>query len=99
MKIDVEGAEENVLRGAAEIIQRDNPIIFCEIYPISNGWQTIPGFLTNIGYLIAAIHSNNLVVQKNKEPDPTTANYILYPKDFEPLIRKIAHSINLHYHS
>lgn len=33
MKIDAEGSEPGVLRGAAELIARDRPILFCEVLP------------------------------------------------------------------
>ena len=34
LKIDAEGAELDVLRGLAETIDRDRPLIICEVLPI-----------------------------------------------------------------
>lgn len=49
MKIDVEGFEENVLRGAHETILRDKPVIYME----ADRQEKLPslfGYLTSLGY-------------------------------------------------
>jgi FkbM family methyltransferase len=97
MKIDVEGAEERVLSGAAELMARDKPIIFCEILPNSSGWREIPAILAKVSYLRAAILTNTLVAQEGAGPDLRAHNYILFPRNLESVIRKVAQSVNVHY--
>ena len=99
MKIDVEGVEEKVLCGAAELMARDKPIIFCEILPNSSGWEVIPTILAKLGYLRAAINTNYITVQRGSEPDLCAHNYILFPLSLEPIIRDVACSVNVQYRS
>jgi FkbM family methyltransferase len=47
IKIDVEGHEEAVIRGALETIRRDQPIVICECF---HGGQDISGALKPMGY-------------------------------------------------
>lgn len=97
MKVDVEGAEDRVLSGATDLMARDNPIIFCEMFPSSSGWHLIPAILAKVGYLRAAIHPNMVITQEGPEPDLSAQNYILFPTKLEPLVCKVAHSVNMHY--
>ena len=41
IKIDVEGMELNVLRGAEQTLSRCRPLVFAECRSLENGWQTI----------------------------------------------------------
>jgi FkbM family methyltransferase len=43
LKIDAEGAELDVLRGFAETIARDQPVIFCEVLPIGDPASEVAG--------------------------------------------------------
>jgi len=43
LKIDAEGAELDVLRGFAETISRDRPVIFCEVLPIGDPGSEVAG--------------------------------------------------------
>ena len=51
MKIDVEGMEEAVLKGALKIIKRDHPILFIEIF--SDKYTTVASLLAEQGYSLA----------------------------------------------
>jgi len=42
MKIDVEGAEVNALKGAREVLTGSRPTILCEIHPEANGKLWFP---------------------------------------------------------
>ena len=97
MKIDVEGAEDRVLSGAAKLMARDKPIIFCEILPNAGTWSVIPAILARTGYLRAAIHRKALVVQEDATPDPNVNNHILFPRSLEPTIIEIARTVNVRY--
>ncbi len=48
IKIDVEGFEAFVLRGAKELIARDHPLIFVEIF--QEQFQEVSGILSDYGY-------------------------------------------------
>ena len=52
MKVDVEGMELDVLRGAAGILHKDRPLLYVEA-PEEAGRQRIEAFLSGIGYRIA----------------------------------------------
>ena len=97
MKIDVEGAEDRVLSGAAKLMVRDKPIIFCEIMPNADTWSVITSILAKAGYLRAAIHRKALVVQEDAIPDPNVNNHVLFPRSLEPMIVEVARTVNLRY--
>lgn len=68
IKIDTEGAELLVLRGAKECIQTTSPIIFFEIepenlkaYPYNKG--DIENFFTDVGYTISALTTDTYVAR------------------------------------
>jgi len=71
IKIDVEGYEYNVLRGAEKTIKGSLPILFIEIiYSLENGFinknykQTLD-FINNLGYKIFCLDNNKLIEVKN----------------------------------
>ncbi len=49
IKLDVENFEAHVLRGATELLKRDHPIIYCELWDTPNR-QEVMSFLSNLGY-------------------------------------------------
>jgi len=61
IKMDVEGAEPMVLRGAAATIERDRPVIVSEFYPLaleSSPWGSAGGYLRQLrdgGYRLSVI--------------------------------------------
>ncbi len=66
LKIDVQGAEINVLLGARKLIERELPVIICEI---NDNEREIETFLFSFGY------------KKNKNKNKTSENEIYYHPD------------------
>lgn len=95
MKIDVEGVEDRVFKGAREMITRDKPIIFCEIFPDARTWPEISTILESAGYLVASIHPDFLAA--GKEPDHTANNHILFPANMEAVVRDAARASGIEY--
>ena len=50
LKIDVEGAELEVLHGAKSLFERKRPVILCEVSSESS--QDVTAFLSSVGYQI-----------------------------------------------
>jgi len=64
MKIDVEGAEYNVLRGLSDTIQRERPIIYCEVHEEllqDQGYSTdqLIEYLHGFGYTDEKLYERN----------------------------------------
>jgi len=64
MKIDVEGAEYNVLRGLSDTIQRKRPIIYCEVHEEllqDQGYSTdqLIEYLHGFGYTDEKLYERN----------------------------------------
>lgn len=60
IKIDVENYEQFVLRGAKELLIRDMPSIYCELWPNENRDKVFE-LLTEIGYKTYVFENNGLV--------------------------------------
>ena len=68
MKIDVQGAEERVLRGAQVTIQRDHPAIFVELDDVGlrqmgSSAERVVTLLMDLGYVIQRLEKNSPVGQ------------------------------------
>ena len=68
MKIDVQGAEERVLRGAQETIQRDHPAILVELDDeglrhMGSSAERVMSWLSDLGYVIQRLGKNSPVSQ------------------------------------
>jgi len=61
IKIDVEGAEYEVVKGAFKTIKKYRPLIFAEISP--ENYQKVSCLLNTVGYKILKLESNNFVAK------------------------------------
>ena len=81
VKIDVEGLESSVLQGMEKVIDKYNPVIFCEIY---KGTASNPSpeetisFLTARDYMVYVMQNGGLV--KPEKHDDRLYNYLFLPK-------------------
>jgi len=90
MKIDVEGYEEFVIRGAMELIQRDKPNLLIEIEERYNkgGYARICAALSRLGYRAFCIQNNKLqqlergadIQALQSQDDPYTNNFFFLPR-------------------
>ena len=82
MKIDVEGGEGGVLRGAQRLLQRHRPILYfeCQAESLARRMETpesIWGDLGRAGYRMFAIRAGRLVLMSGAEPE--IINYFAIP--------------------
>lgn len=61
MKVDVEGFEEKVIKGALETIKRYKPIILLEAWDRSNTIENIIVLLSDLGYDFSFIEAENYI--------------------------------------
>jgi len=64
VKIDVEGAELLVLRGAREMLREDRPLVLCEIHPLQMqqcgcSQAELISFLSEVGYRVEPLDDPN----------------------------------------
>lgn len=80
LKIDTEGTEDKVIAGTARLIERDTPIIICEILPEFNE-EPFRKMLDPLGYTYWWITSNGLKRQDHIIGDPLMRerNYVFLP--------------------
>ena len=60
IKIDVENFEYQVFLGATEILKRDHPVIYCELWDNQNRYNCF-SHLQELGYSIKVLHNDQLV--------------------------------------
>jgi FkbM family methyltransferase len=68
LKIDVENFEYSVLKGSEQLIQKNNPIIYCELWDNENRKKCI-SLLNNIGYSPFILCKNELVPMEKTTVD------------------------------
>lgn len=61
IKIDVEGAQLQVLEGAAETIARTRPVIQCELHPARNEYPETADHMAGLGYRIEKLDRKNFL--------------------------------------
>jgi FkbM family methyltransferase len=74
IKIDVEGFELPVLKGAKMTIKKHRPVIYCELWDNKDRRNTI-SFLSKLGYKTKVMKRNKLVKYKNQK----TQNFFFIP--------------------
>ncbi len=72
IKIDVENFEYQVFLGSKELLERDRPVIYCELWDNKNRYNCFD-FLTSLGYQIKVVSNNELV--EFDEKNHTTQNF------------------------
>jgi FkbM family methyltransferase len=87
MKLDVEGGELDVLRGAAEMFARFRPILICEVLDETTsvwGYQAreIVSMLGDVGYLwFECAPDGTLIPHQICEDYPAVKNYVAIPQE------------------
>jgi len=68
VKIDVEGAEIDVIKGASDILKQHHPGIIFEVFDLEN-LKKIENILDNLGYKIKQIQEKNYFAYWNRSDD------------------------------
>jgi len=90
MKLDVEGGELEVLRGAADMFARFRPILICEVLDETTSvWgykaREIISMLGDAGYLWFECGANGTLIPHEIRDDyPTVKNYVAVPREKLP---------------
>jgi len=85
IKIDVEGAEPQVLRGAAKLIREDRPTILAELHPVQlerASGATVDGFLqqiTGLGYRAHYFEHGGSGAVIERPPQDALVSIVLLP--------------------
>ncbi|MGB5596433.1 MAG: FkbM family methyltransferase [Crocosphaera sp.] len=92
IKIDIEGAEAKAIEGAKDVIQRDKPIIICEIGGKNRAKNIQQQISETVSYLCFLITDKGLIpIDKITNPSLRKYyNYLLVPKDKVSIINEIA---------
>ena len=85
VKIDVEGTEAAVLRGARETLERFRPDIVCEVLAETQGG--LDELLRPLGYSFHVLTSDGPVRQERPEPDPRFMNHLFSTRPIGDLAR------------
>lgn len=89
LKIDVEGAELFVLRGAPELLRRERPLVYCEFhreFMAANGttFAAIESFANSVDYDIHYLGPNGRIVRTHPDPTGRYLDLVLVPRDATP---------------
>ncbi len=76
MKLDTESTEHQVLRGMTKTLERDHPIIFCEVLTERGGEAPLEEILRRFGYLFYHLTPNGPVHRDKIEGHPEWLNYL-----------------------
>jgi FkbM family methyltransferase len=86
VKIDVEGAELFVLRGAQDLLRRERPLVYCEFhreFMAQNGttFEEIRSFAASVDYRIRYLGRNGRIGNVQPEPESRFLDLVLVPVD------------------
>jgi FkbM family methyltransferase len=83
VKIDVEGAELLVLRGADHVLRHDRPVVLCEIGSTdrdgSHGASDVEAAFVELGYVLHQLVDGALVPSSTARPVAPTPNFFALP--------------------
>jgi FkbM family methyltransferase len=92
LKIDVEGGELNVIKGLLSVLERDRPLIICEVLPVYTNENQLrlsrqtelETLLKSINYSILLIESTGSFIEIESigiHNDIDRVNYMFYPSE------------------
>jgi FkbM family methyltransferase len=84
LKIDTEGTEPAVLRGCARTLERDRPIIFCEVLEAAATARTLEDLLRPLGYRFSLLTPAGPRPADRIEPHPRWLNHVFTPPSVDP---------------
>jgi FkbM family methyltransferase len=82
IKMDTERTEHDVLRGAEEILKRDQPDIICEVWPDADNIEQLEATLRPHGYQFFQLLPNGPALRQGIIPDANALNYLFSTKTF-----------------
>ena len=89
IKIDVEGAEVDVMNGLLNSIKQYRPYLYCEIWSKTNkeGADKIFTYMTGLNYAVFGLNKANNhiepILNSNSFSDKYSAEYLFVPKELE----------------
>lgn len=98
IKIDVESFEAQVLSGAQQLMNRDRPVIFCEVLPQGDAAR-IDEIRAQHDYVDVRLHNTEAVIARTVEFDAAGWNHLLVPREQIETIRTLLGGIGLRVNS
>jgi len=89
IKIDVEGAELFVLRGASGLLRRERPLVYCEFhreFMAANGTtvEAIESFAASVDYTLHYLGPHGRIVPTHPRPNGRYLDLVLVPREPTP---------------
>jgi len=78
IKVDTETTEDAVFQGMARLLERDKPVIFCEILKQTTG-EAIEQILSSVGYRYFLLTQGGAMKCEHVRPDPLWRNHCFVP--------------------
>lgn len=87
VKMDVESAEPQVLRGATQVLQRDHPTIICEVLKGCGSEQALEEVLRPFGYRFYLVTPSGPALRERIEGHEVWLNYLFTTLGHELVVR------------